>query len=340
MNNESLSKQLDEARERGALVYSNTENCVSDNELYHTEKTSLFLKPADFHKISGDKYSPTRATVDRIGEAAGVVFIAYACRVYTETREDPICGKRNVFRATAQGKVQMTDGLWRESTVDEYEFDPVLRAMLDKNVTALDEKTMPIVGRLIMEYGKVGRQRAATGARERVIRQLTAMPAAFSAGDINREFVFTRVVLNTGHILQTPEGRALATAKALDMDVASLFGGRKESAAPFPATTAAAADPVPPDNGGDNVMTPAATPDFADDAGGAAPASEFDRLTNALSEFIEGYKTELNVCAPPNGINPYEKALAEMGSKEATVETRRWMIERLREFLSKKGINV
>ncbi|MDR2150102.1 MAG: hypothetical protein LBO67_04675 [Spirochaetaceae bacterium] len=141
-------------------------------ELYKTEVTELHLAESDFHTING-KLMPNKAATDRIGEACGVQFIQATCQVSTEICDDDICGKRTVFRAEAQGKVRMPDGSWRTSTVDEYEFDPVLRAMLDKNVTELNEQTKKTVGRTILEYTKVARQRAATGARLRVIRQLT-----------------------------------------------------------------------------------------------------------------------------------------------------------------------
>jgi hypothetical protein len=118
--------------------------------------------------------------------------------------------------------------------VEPYEFDPVLRAMTDVGVTELNEKTRnatrdgrgkPVAQRII-DYMKFARQRAETGARLRVTHELTGMPAAYAPGQIDKGLVFGRVVQNTSYILQTPEGRALATAQALGLDVASLYGRR------------------------------------------------------------------------------------------------------------------
>jgi hypothetical protein len=333
------------AQSDGALVFTNIENMEAKTELYRTEVTKLSMCESDFHTISG-KYMPNKAATDRIGEACGVQFIQAACRVIAETRDDPICGKRTVYCAEAQGKVRMPDGSWRASTVDEYEFDPVLRAMMDKNVTELNAETRRIIGRAIMEYTKVGRQRAATGARLRVIRQLTSMPAAFEKADVAKPFVFTRVVQNTSYILQTPEGRAMATAQALGVDVASLFGGRKalagEAAAAPAGNDGRNDDDAPPPS----VMTTAAAePDFGDEPYGTEPPAkppketEFDRLTQALTEFIEGFKTELDVTSA-NGKNPYRLAEEELADMAATEDSRRAMIEKLRTYLTKKGVSV
>jgi electron transfer flavoprotein alpha subunit len=152
------------AQNKGALVFANIENMETKVDLYRTEVTEIAFRESDFHIING-KSMPNKASTDRIGEACGIQFIQAACRVIAETRDDTLCGKRTVYRGEAQGKIRMPDGSWRNSTVDEYEFDPVLRAMLDKNVTELNEKTMQMVGRTILEYTKVARQRAATGAR-------------------------------------------------------------------------------------------------------------------------------------------------------------------------------
>ena len=102
-----------------------------------------------------------------------------------------------------------------------------LRAMLDQKVVKLNEQIRRTINRTILELTKVARQRAATGARLRVIRQITGMPSAFEKAEIEKPFVFTCVVQNTDFILKTPEGRAMATAQALGWDEASLFGAKK-----------------------------------------------------------------------------------------------------------------
>jgi hypothetical protein len=358
MNNGNALAIVKAAQNKGALVFTNIENFEAQVDLYRTEVTQMTFRQEDFHNIGG-KYMPNKAATDRIGEACGVQFIQSACRVTVETYDDPLCGKRTVYRAEAQGKVRMPDGSWRTSTVDEYEFDPVLRAMLDKNIIELNEQTKKTVGRTILEYTKVARQRAATGARLRVIRQLTGMPAAFEKADATKPFVFTRIVQNTSYILQTPEGRAMATAQALGVDVTALFGGRKtaieapipqeggDDDQPFPhehTTTSAVDEPQGSDNephisNAERLAGEAACGDdelaFGDDEDGGAqdkqPENEFDHLTASLEEYLT-FKEYLDITAK-NGVNPYELAEKELNDKAATVESRTKMIERVKNFL-------
>lgn len=341
-------QKIEQAQRSGALVFTNIENMQAKVDLYRTEVTILQFKESDFHEING-KYVPSRVTTDRIGEACGIQFIKDTCRVTPETREDSICGKRTAYCAEAQGKVRMPDGSWRTSTVDEYEFDPVLRAMLDKKVIELTDETKKIVGRGIMEYIKVARQRAATGARVRVIRQLTGMPAAFDKSEALKPMVFTRIVQNTDYILRTPEGRAMATAQALGLDVASLFGPRNAPALPPPTdkieepyTPPEPADPEPKArNTTAHLAAQAAADDeldFPEDDEGETrqEETEFDRLTGTLEEYMS-YREHLDVTTK-SGVNPYKMAQNELESNTATEESRRKMIKRLREFLVAKHV--
>jgi hypothetical protein len=338
------------AKSAGALVFANIENMEAKVDLYRTEVTQITFKENDFHTINGKKM-PNKAATDRIGEAAGVYFIESACKVVCESRDDPLCGKRNVFCATAQGKVRMPDGSWRESTIDEYEFDPVLRAMLDKSVTELNDKTRPVVGKAIMELQKVAKQRAATGARLRVIRQLTGMPSAFEATEYIKPMVFTRVVQNTDFILKTPEGKAMATAQALGVDISKLWGGGRNKmieAQPQNAeeTEAVSMKNVTPaaEDATASLVAQAAEPDepeFPDEptGPGSKPEDPFVQKSLYLEEIMTTYKDALNVMSK-NQKNPYNMAEEELKNPNATVETRDSMIERLRTWLKAKGINV
>jgi hypothetical protein len=351
MSGENALKIVQTAKDKGALVFANMENLEAKVDLYRTEVTELTFKKEEFHDIQG-KMMPSKAVTDRIGEAFGVQFIESACRVIAENRDDPTCGKRTVYRAEAQGKVRMPDGSWRLSTVDEYEFDPVLRAMLDKNVTELTEATRKNIGRTILEYSKVARQRAATGARLRVIRQLTGMPPAFSKDEFMKPMVFTRIAQNTSYILQTPEGRVMATAQALGMDVSTLFGDRK---LPDPASVQPEGNPpaderppddIPPeDNTADMAAQAEAAeePDFPEEPTGPETTvqeeTEFARQSHTLDQIMMSYKTELDVVTK-TGKNPYKLAEEELKNTAATEETRRAMNDRLIAFLKAKGINV
>jgi len=347
-NNGNALTIVKAAKERGALIFANIENMEAKVDLYRTEVTEITFQAADFHTINGKKV-PTKAATDRIGEACGIQLIESACTVNTETRDDASCGKRTVYCAVAQGKVRMPDGSWRTSTADEYEFDPVLRAMLDKNINELTPQTRQIVGKPIMEYSKVARQRAATGARLRVIRQLTGMPSAFEPAEATKPMVFTRVVQNTDYILNTEVGRAMATAQALGVDVASLFGKPKlTDSSPMRDVSSDDVPPsneTPPDNNSAASMAAQAAaeePDFPDEPTGPGTSpekAEFDRLTNCIVEFIDGYKSALDVVSK-NGKNPLKMAEDELNNPDATIETRKSMIDRLRTWLNSKGYRV
>lgn len=194
---------IEDARAKGALVYA-PQN-MECPPLYKAEATVITAKPDEFFNIQG-KYMPSKAVVDRIGEAAGVDFIAANCGVKTESRDDDI-GKRTVFVGFAQGKTRLPDGSWRQSSIEEYEFDPLLRAQMEsKNDSEVRKK--------YLDYAKVARQRASTGARVRVIRQLTGMPVTFSQADVAKPLVFSRIVQNTDFILSTHEGKMMAIAMA------------------------------------------------------------------------------------------------------------------------------
>jgi hypothetical protein len=122
--------------------------------------------------------------------------------------------RRTVFVGYAQGRARLPDGSWRNSTKAEYEFDPVLRA-----------KTEGKGDREALEYMKFGRQRASTGARLGVIRQLVGIPVTFSQEDISRPLVFSRIVQNTDYILGTKEGRVMAVAAAIGI-TGQLYGAQ------------------------------------------------------------------------------------------------------------------
>lgn len=222
MDNSRALAIIEKARGSGALAFVG-QGLGETVPLYKPDVTLLAVTPKDFHDIQG-KLVARKEVCDRIGEAAGIDYIAENCHVDTEIRDDEL-GKRTVFIGFAQGRVRLPDGSWRQSTVEEYEFDPSLRAKLDA-------KSKP-EGALRLEYMKAARQRASTGARLRVVRQLTGMPTSFPAQDIGqgKELVFGRVVQNTDYILSTPEGRMMAIAQATGA-TQSIYGPRREKSAP------------------------------------------------------------------------------------------------------------
>lgn len=199
---------IDNARQRGALIFA-PQN-LECPELYRAEVTEIAARSDEFHNMKG-KYMPNRAVTDRISEAAGIDFIAAQCRVVSEIREampEFDLPRRTVFIGYAQGRVRLPDGSWRNSTVSEYEFDPMLRAV---------KEGKPAKSREALEYATFARQRASTGARLGVIRQLTGMPVTFTQVEISKPLIFSRIVQNTDYILGTKEGRMMAIAAATGM---------------------------------------------------------------------------------------------------------------------------
>ena len=348
---------LKDAVKAGALAFVTKEDCMAVTPLYKPEITVIQLRlpadkndqNADVYNISG-KYMPKREIVDRIGEATGLIFIHEGCKTWTETYDDDIAGKRMVYVSEQQAKKRMSDGSWRTSSVQAYEFDPVMRAMLDYNVTELNAQTKQTknkwgktLAQTILEYTKVARQRAETGARLRVIRELTNMPTAFSADDAKKPLVFGRFAQNTDYILQTKEGRAMASAQALGIDVASLFGGRKiettENGKPAQVTAETRAALPETDAEFEDVSYEGADEAFSGTA--TQSGAGFDELTKTLREYCETYKAKLDGTLK-TGVNPYKMAMEELDPNNfnASVETRKAMIQRVKDFLKIRGIEL
>jgi hypothetical protein len=192
-----------------------------------------------------------------------------------------------------------------------------------------------------MDLQKVASQRANTGARLRVIRELAGIPESFTEKELEKPLYFGRMIQNTDYILKTKEGRLLATAKALGVDVASLFGARglalaHDAETPTPVDDAETTF-IPRSESNGSETPPAAgqnadesMPEFPDDEPQDGEQAEFERLTAVLDQYMT-YKEALDV--PTSKGNPYEIARKELDSETATVESRGKMIERVRGFL-------
>jgi len=369
MSNETALQVIESAAKNGALVCFDKNNGFPQVELYRVEITEIAINAkTDCYCIS-KKYMPKKETVIRIGEAAGVIFTSGETKVIEIN--DPVCGgKHPVYVGIAQGKVRMADGTWRMSSICEYEFDPMLRAMLDYDADELNAQTLnkkktwknddgttkdygDTLAVAIKEYRKSARARANTGAMLRVIRELVGMPIALTAEQVAKPVLFGRIVQNTNYILQTPEGRAMATAQALGVDMATLFGPKKP-ALPSVATVGEPAGIEPedreglePEGGGNtaNLANQAAAsnePDFPDEPTGPGSQQEenmFREKSLAIEQLMASYKDTLDVLAK-NGKNPYKMAQDELANPNATIESRDSMIARLHTWLDSKGVKV
>jgi t-SNARE complex subunit (syntaxin) len=140
----------------------------------------------------------------------------------------------------------------------------------------------------------------------------------------------------------------MATAQALGVDVAALFGAKKP-ALPLAADsseetyTPAETEATEPENENSaaNLAAEAAAdnePDFPEDTDGETQQeeTEFERLTGTLEEYMS-FKEYLNVTTK-SGTNPYKLAQDELNSKTATEESRTKMINRIRDYLISKHV--
>jgi len=358
MSESTALMRIEQAQKVGALVFVDKDWVAEKTPLFRPEVSEIKVnKETECFNISG-KYMPKREVVDRIGEASGIDFIFGEVR--TETIEDTACGKHTVYKAVAQGRKRLSDGSYRTSSKCDYEFDPVLRAMLDYNVTELNEKTKQqqktgqggkpygsTLARYILELQKVAAQRANTGARLRVIRELVGMPVAFDLKDIEKPLYFGRIVQNTDFILKTEEGRKMSTAQALGVDISAIFGKPQITAfEPInvtPNETPPSDETPPPDNTAASLAAEAAAdePEFPDEPTG--PGSEQKDLltekTLCIEALMASYKDALDVVSK-NGKNPYKMAEEELKNPNATIESRDSMIDRLKVWLKAKGIEV
>lgn len=336
MNNNTALAKIEKAQQVGALIFVDKEWGTDKTPLYKLEITEIFInRETECFNISG-KFMPRREVVDRIGEASGIDFIFGISS--SRTVDDDICGKRTVYTASAQGRRLMPDGSWRKSSKCDYDFDPVLRAMLDFDATELNSETKQkrrisskgvpygsTLARYILELQKVAMQRANTGARLRVIRELVGMPIAFEAKDLDKPLYLGRIIPNTDYILETPEGRIMATAKALDIDISALFGHKK----PVPASSTL--DKIPENN---NDTAGLVDKIFLNRH--KEEETVFENLTATLEKYMT-FKEYLDITTK-DGTNPYKLAQLELEDKDATEESRGKMIKRIRDFLVAKNV--
>ena len=85
---------------------------------------------------------------------------------------------------------------------------------------------------------------------------------------------------------------------------------------------------------------------MAEQAAGAAKTTatdvnEFDALTQSLKQWISTYKDLLDGKFK-NGVNPYQIALDELDENNfnASVESRKLMIQRVKDFLKARGVSL
>ena len=223
MENRNALAIIDAQRKNGSLVFVNDEE-IRTQRMFIPQVTVIPAGPGDFHdKPIQGKYMPKSHHVDRIGEGAGIEFVAEHCGTRMEGD--------SVYVGSAQGRRRQSDGTWRTSSKQEYEFSVNDRAEEDFLKDPDKYKTDIAKRKHVLELKKVARQRASTGARLRVIRELTGIPIAFGPDDVKRALVVSRIALNTDAMLDDPATRHAAIATAIG-STREIFGpGRSEPVA-------------------------------------------------------------------------------------------------------------
>jgi hypothetical protein len=350
---------VNDAKKRGALIYVDMNDLTPSTELFRSEPQEILFEKKQFHNIKG-KYQADKAATDKMAELGGIFFIDSASSERLVHKNDPIFGERDAWVVTAQGKKQNSDGSWRPSNIEAYEFDPPVRAFEDLGLTEINDSNRTAFIRKVIEYTKPALPRAKTGARLRVIRYLLGLPPSFTEDEIKRPMVFNRIVMNTAFVLSTPEGKMMATAKALGVDVSSLlFGERPNLSNAIEPSNAQSSAGIPPEN-----LKPADTSgfDYGSDSSNAdveslaneaakekpesetsedkAESEEFQKLTVQLEGLLESYGDKLDVWIQNHTLNPFNMAKSELDSFVATAQTRKDMIDRTMTFLKARGVAV
>lgn len=201
------------------LVFVRPED-LQTQRFFVPEITVLHATPEDFHNIGGSMM-PKGYFTDRIGQAAGVDFIAANCGVRKESE--------TLWVGFAQGKRRLPDGSWRNSSVCEYCYDVEARAeedfLKDSKREKKDQKYSTEVDRKqhILEMKRFAHQKAGTGARLRVIRELVGIPIGFKPAQIQKAIVISRIAVNTDELLSEPSMQVAAIQQAVGIQQ-QIFG--------------------------------------------------------------------------------------------------------------------
>jgi len=220
-NQKTALEMVRKYKSENQLVFVAEED-LRTHTMFLPEVVVIRATAEDFHNISGN-FQPKGHQIDRIGEAAGISFLTENCGTRTETVDG-----NTVYVGFAQAKKRLPDGTWRTSSICEYEFNPAKRAeedvLKDSKGKYGNEKEKKL---LLLTYQKFGRQRADTGARLRVIRELTGMPISFKPQEIVKAMIFSRIAINTDALLADPEMRQAAIKLATGASE-QLYGPSKE----------------------------------------------------------------------------------------------------------------
>jgi len=309
------------------LVFVRPED-LQTQRMFVPQLTVLHATPDDFHNISG-QMMPKSYYTDRIGEAAGVSFIAEHCSVRKEREGE------NVYVGFAQGRRRLPDGTWRTSQVHEYEFDVDVRAQEDFLKKPDKYKSDVEKEKHRLEYKKFARQRAGTGARLKVIRELVGIPTSFKPQQMQKAIVVSRVAVNTDELLADPNLREAAIQQAVGVQ-RQLFGPgygnverqvlTEDAGLEIPAEEVH--EPEAEGDGNNNNEPPSTATDFQDDIPFEDPAETVRRgLQHILDNNAEVY------CLPAE---PLEIIQGILNTPNTTLEALQDVETRIMDYITRK----
>ena len=277
-------------------------------DLLEVHIDAMTVRPEDFHDLAGGVKYPKKETIDKMGIAAGVSYNTMAEGTFWDKDRKEYVGLSQAMTMGPDGQPIMGD-------VCQYGFNPEERAEEDFIKKPENFPTEAKKRLRVMEYNKVGRQRANTGARSRATLSVLGISTGFKdlfQGKREEVFLFSRVMINTKNQLM-----AQALIANVTGNTRSLFGpqGAKSIAAP------------------ERNVTQEASADFepaADDDFGPAPTPEAMRAA-ALQDLIEKYAPNLK----PTGIERARAAIEARNDEEVTV-----CLEGIKTVLKGQGIDL
>ncbi|MDD5304747.1 MAG: hypothetical protein PHS14_16755 [Elusimicrobia bacterium] len=253
---------------------------------------AIEVRKDEFHEMEGGKaYMPRKETLDKFAAAAGVS--------YNQAAESTRLEGEGCYVGRSQAMVMGPDGKMIFGSACEYEFDVQTRTEEMELNGKADWNNKDQYGRPgkiaytplelkkeLVNFRKVGRQRANTGARNRATVSILGMPTGIrnlftkdDKADAVRVFLFSRIIINAKN--EFVMNRML---DGIAGNTAALFGPATAGQIAAPARTP---DPAAGARPAEDQTTSADDDEL--DFGGAAPAAEADQAEaarNALRDYI------------------------------------------------------
>ena len=267
--------------------------------LFEAHIEAIEVRKDEFHEMDGGKaYMPRKETLDKFAAAAGIS--------YNEAAESTRMEGEGCYVGRSQAMVMGPDGKMILGSACEYEFDVETRTMEMELNGKPDWNNKDSYGRPgkaayseldlkkeRINFRKVGRQRANTGARSRATLAILGMPTGikglFTKADkeeATRVFLFSRIIVNAKNELVMNK-----MLEGIGGNAAMLFGPQVAKALPPAAAHATQGEPpmrnVGPDTEEPHSTAPAGD-DFGDEAQPGPGATERDQIEaarNALEDY-------------------------------------------------------